>query len=339
MNPHSLSMLERAGRLWNKTRRLGFKMAFRSVSSLFRGSNNNSFPLANADPDLILASSLEGIRQFARRRNSTQKKKNAVKDAAGDSSELYPNEFIDSRGTRIHYASYPALRRSKGLAVIFHGFLGFKVDVLFNWADFDLLLPLDNFGWKNLGSWFWGVGGKNFVELAVQELIQTEMQNRGNLDWFCTGGSAGAFAALYHGIKYRSKGIYVTTPIIQLKPKIKHYRQRGLQTTYTALADPDDHDLKTIPDIYQEARLAEDLPPLFLIQNQYDRANPFGEDTLPLLQIYAEKRGWAGLRVQPSIGHHGHDGSYAEAQHFFNLISEKRPPRKVDFFQRDEASV
>jgi hypothetical protein len=72
-----------------------------------------------------------------------------------------------------------------------------------------------------------------------------------------------------------------------------------------------------------------------LIQNQYDRSNPFGEDTLPLLQIYNEKKAWNGLRIQPSIGHQGHDGGYDEAQYFFNLIATKLPPRRVDFYEQD----
>jgi hypothetical protein len=43
-----------------------------------------------------------------------------------------------------------------------------------------------------------------------------------------------------------------------------------------------------------------------------------------------------GLRVQPAIGHQGHDGSYEEAQYFFEMIASKTPPRVVDFYNQDE---
>jgi hypothetical protein len=109
-----------------------------------------------------------------------------------------------------------------------------------------------------------------------------------------------------------------------------------VQTAYTEVAAAADVELKGVPDVYAEARRAQSLPPLFLIQNQYDRSNPFGSATLPLVQIYDEKKGWLGLRLQPAIGHQGHDGGYDEAQYFFDLIATKSPPRVVDFYTKDE---
>jgi hypothetical protein len=237
----------------------------------------------------------------------------------------------------LRYAFFPALSESKGLVVIFHGYLGFEIyNVRYNWKDFDLLLPLDNFGWKNLGSWFWGDAGQNTTEAVIAELIAKIRSERKAVRWFCMGASMGAFAALFHSIKYSADGVYVTTPIIEVKDKIRSYRSRGIETSYTSLAAADDNELLSVPDIYKEAERAESLPPLFLIQNQYDRSNSFGEHTIPLLKTYHTKKAWAGLRVHPSIGHQGHDGGYEEAQYFFSLIAEKSPPRRVDFYDQDD---
>lgn len=237
----------------------------------------------------------------------------------------------------MRYAFFPALEESKGLVVVFHGYLGFEIDHLrYGWKHFNLLLPLDNFGWNGLGSWFWGEAGSDFVALATKELIaQVQVENNEH-SWFAVGASMGGFAALFHGITAAASGIYVMTPIIDLKRKIRSYRQRELRTSYTEVADPADLTLEQVPDIYIAAQEADTVPPLFLTQNQYDRSNPFGSDTLPLLKIYDEKKGWVGLRVQPAIGHQGHDGSYDEAQYFFEMIAKKSPPRRVDFFQQDE---
>lgn len=236
----------------------------------------------------------------------------------------------------MRYAFFPALEKSKGLVVVFHGYLGFEIYPLrYSWREFDLLVPLDNFGWKSLGAWFWGQSGDNNVERLTASLIQKIRTERSSPLWFTVGASMGGFAALFHGIKYEADGIYVTTPIIDLKPKIRDYRQRNIETSYTGLAAKDDANLNKVPDIYEVARSAKSLPPLFLIQNQYDRSNPFGESTLPLLSIYDEKKGWNGLRIQPAIGHQGHDGGYEEAQFFFNLIATKSPPRVVDFYDQE----
>lgn len=329
----SLPIQHRLRRLWNKFRVLGFKQAFHSVSSIFSPKNKQPFPLAGADPDLILASGVSAIRDYARRRKGETKREEAGKNLP----KYFPFEYIHANGTRMRYALFPAVSESKGLVVIFHGYLGFEIyPIRYGWKHFDLLLPLDNFGWKSLGSWFWGEKGQNHVEVAAAGLIQKVRADLDAKRWFTIGTSMGGFAALYHGIKYAAGGVYVMTPIIDLKAKIRDYRSRSIQTSYTELAEPGDKELDKVPDIYREAEQAETLPPLFLIQNQYDRSNPFGEDTVPLLQIYSEKKAWHGLRVHPSIGHQGHDGGYDEAQYFFDLIATKSPPRRVDFYKQDE---
>lgn len=328
-----LSLLHRVKRFANKVRVLGLRQAWRSISSMFRPSTQGSFPLANADRDLILASDVGAIRTFARKHSRSNLKK---EEANKDLSSHFPSIYEHEDGGSLRYVFFPAVEQPKGLVVVFHGYLGFEVYPLrYGWKHFDLLLPYDNFGWKSLGSWFWGTDGKNYVEAMTRGLIRQKMRDRGTSLWFSMGASMGGFAALYHGIKHAADGVYVTTPIINLKSKIVEYRQRGVQTVYTELVAKEDIELAGAPDIYAEAGKAESLPPLFLIQNQYDRSNPFGTDTLPLLQKYEDKKGWLGLRVQPSIGHQGHDGSYEEAQYFFDLIATKTPPRVVDFYTQD----
>lgn len=326
-----ISCTHRIRRLFSKFRLLGFRHALRNVISFFKPKTKQAFPLAGADPDLILARDVSAIRDFARRKS----KLGQTQSAAENIGDFFPFEFVSAEG-QMRYAFFPALERSKGLVVIFHGYLGFEIYPLrYGWRDFDLLLPLDNFGRKNLGSWFWGERGDNYVERIVWGLIQKIRSETKAKQWFTIGASMGGFAALYHAIKYSADGIYVMTPVIDLKTKIPGYWARNIETPYTHVTTQEDKELKLVPDIYREARQMDTLPPLFLVQNQYDRSNVFGKDTLPLLEIYYEKKGWSGLRVHPSIGHQGHDGSYAEAQYFFSLILKKSPPRRVDFYDQD----
>lgn len=327
-----LALHHRLKRFGNKLRVLGLRNAFKSVSGLFEA--RNSFPLERADPDLTLASSVGAIRDFARRQRAAGPTRQT---AQADPSLRFPLVFTSSTGRKMRYAFFPALEQSKGLAVVFHGYLGFEIDHLrYGWKHFNLLLPLDNFGWNELGSWFWGEAGSGFVAHMTRELIAQVQAENNEQSWFAVGASMGGFAALFHGIIGEAQGIYVMTPILDLKRKIRSYRERGLRTSYTEIADPADISLAKVPDIYTAAKEAKSLPPLFLTQNQYDRSNPFGSDTLPLLKIYDEKKAWLGLRVHPAIGHQGHDGSYDEAQYFFEMIAKKSPPHRVDFFQEDE---
>ncbi|MBX3047588.1 MAG: hypothetical protein KIT46_08835 [Anaerolineales bacterium] len=326
-----LSFTHRLRRLWNKLRILGLQ---RAVKSLYpRKKADIPFPLAGADPDLLLAPGITSIRDYARKRSGQAKKSEASKDR----STQFPLIYQHASGDTMRYALFPALAESKGLITIFHGYLGFEIeDIRYSWRQFDLLLPLDSYGYKNLGSWFWGEKGDNHVEKLTNALIRKVQAERNPSHWFTLGTSMGGFAALYHGIKYQADGIYTMTPIIDLKKKAAEYYKRGIETSYTALAHPDDLEFRGLPDVCLEAERAEALPPLFLIQNQYDRSNPFGEDTLPLVQSYTKKKGWLGLRVHPAIGHQGHDGSYEEARYFFSTIVEKSPPKVVDFYDQDD---
>jgi hypothetical protein len=322
-----ISLAHRLRRFWKKIRLGGLRQGLSSLQSALSAKPSLAFPLASADPDLILAASSEGIRDFVRRKGSGEKKVPANLHA------LFPREFA-YEGRTMRYAFLPALGESFGLVVIFHGYLGFDIaHVNYGWSHFDLLLPLDNFGRKELGAWFWGENGDNFVERITRELILKVQGEARVTRWFAVGASMGGFAALYHAIKYEADGVYVMAPIINIEDKIRAYRARKIETSYTALAAANDLKLEKVPNIYQQAKLAKTLPPLFLVQNQYDRSNVFGDDTAPLLQIYNEKRGWTGLRVQPAIGHQGHDGSYAEANYFFNLIVKKSPPKTVDYVE------
>lgn len=284
-----------------------------------------TFPLASANQHLMLASSLNGLREYARTQSRAVKK-----DFVPDRIETYfPSEYA-AEGRVLRYLFFPALRASRGLVVVFHGHVGSDIHLVrYNWQDFDLLLPLDNFGWKKLGSWFWGESGDNFVERLVWGLISELRARRQAPAWFCMGASMGGFAALYYALKYQADGVYAMSPILDLKEKVADYRRRGIETTYTHLAAPDDDTLADLPDLYQLAATCDRLPPLFLVQHQYDQSNPFGQKTLPLVQLYNQRQAWAGLRVHPAIGHTGHDGSYEEAQYFFGLISEKQPPPTV----------
>lgn len=329
-----LSLKHRVLRFTSKLRVLGVREALSSIKGLVSAPSGHRFPLANADTDLVLASGVGAIRDFARKRSRNAAPKG---ESQKDITKHFPNVYENADGLSMRYAFFPAIESSKGLVVVFHGYLGFETHLLrYGWKHFDLLIPYDNFGWKSLGSWFWGVGGQNYVEQMTQSLIQKVLSERGISTWFCVGASMGGFAALYHGIKYSANGVYAMTPIIDLKNKIVDYRSRNIKTSYTEVAAADDETLLSVPDIYAEADATESLPPLFLVQNQYDRSNPFGSDTLPLLQRYEDKKGWLGLRVHPAIGHHGHDGSYEEAEYFFTLIASKSPPRIVSFFTQDE---
>ncbi len=134
----------------------------------------------------------------------------------------------------------------------------------------------------------------------------------------------GGFASLYHGIKYHCSGIYVMMPQIDLRLKIEEYRSEGRNNPYGYIMG---NSLETAPDLLKLASDQKELPPLFLVQHQFDPVNPFSQHGFQLLNIYNKKNAWYGVRVHPAIGHRG-DGSQTEAEQFFLQIVKKKPQIK-----------
>lgn len=281
-------------------------------------------PLSRADHKLLFAVNEEDIRLEQR----AKMRATAMVFEASHVEATYPLIF-EWNCRFLRYAYVPARQHSKGLVVLFHGHNAYlHLGPMNAWNDFDLLAPWDTFGWHRQGSWFWGQKGDNFVELMMRDLIQTYRNQKPEHPWFCLGASMGGFGALYHGIKYQCDGIYAIAPQVDLCAKIREYEQKATpDNPYSFLqGEP----LDSVPDLLTVAESQEELPPLFLVQHQYDPVNYFAEHAFRLLDVYNRKQAWYGVRVYPAIGHTG-DGSSEEAQVFFSLILEKHPPKHVNF--------
>jgi hypothetical protein len=129
---------------------------------------------------------------------------------------------------------------------------------------------------------------------------------------------------LYHGIKHGADGMYVMMPQVDLQRKADEYASAARENPYGYLFDGSEN----APDVL---RLAEEyeLPPLFLVQNQYDEVNPFAEHGMRLIDLYNRRKGWYGIRIYPAFGH-THDGSPEEANLFFSEIIAKGLPKRAE---------
>lgn len=314
---------EVARRFARRAKADGLAVALKAGARRALGYPPESTPLARVDRAALFSVGQDAIRAAEVRRMRAT----AMLYDASHVEATYPLIF-ETDGRYMRYAFLPAKSESKGLAVYFHGHNAFlHLGPLTNWTHFDVLAPWDTFGWHRQGSWFWGERGNNFVEPIVQGLIRKHRESEQQRPWFCVGVSMGGFGALYHGIKYHCDGMYVMAPQVDLRAKITDYGKDDRDNPYGYLRG---ETLDTVPDLFALCEHEETLPPLFLVQQQFDSVNFFADHAYRLLDVYNRKHAWYGLRVHPAIGHGG-DGSQEEAELFFSLIVEKNPPRQVDF--------
>ena len=319
MRPGDITAIGR--RFVHRARELGIKEALRQAGLRILLRPTDGLPLARANSAGLLSVETDAIHAEEKERIRTT----SLLYDASHVEATYPEAF-SWRDRFMRYAFLPAKGESRGLVVLFHGHNAFlHLGPVRPWERFDLLAPWDTFGWRRQGSWFWGERGDDFVAAMVHALIQEHRRRAPERPWFCLGSSMGGFAALYHGIKDRSDGIYVMCPQVDLVAKTKDYGGNVEANPYAYLGrDGADG----IPDLIAMARDRDILPPLYLVQNQYDHVNPFAEHAFQLLEVYNDKRAWYGLRVHPAIGHGG-DGKQEEAEFFFSRILDHDPPQRV----------
>jgi len=319
MNPGDLRW--RGLRFARMIRELGVKEATRRAGLRLLLRPSDVVPFARANPAGLFTTDTEEIHAEERARIRA----GSLLHDASQVEATYP-EVFEADGRFLRYAFLASTEEPRGLVVLFHGHNAhLHLGPVRPWSRFHVLAPWDTFGWRRQGSWFWGEKGDDFVARMVQALILSRREADPNLPWFCMGSSMGGFGALYHGIKERCRGIYVMCPQVDLAAKIADYGGDIESNPYAYLAGDGGQEL---PDLIELARRQDSLPPLALIQNQYDHVNPFSRHGFRLIEAYNARRGWYALRVHPSVGHGG-DGSQDEAELFFSAILERQPPEQV----------
>lgn len=82
-----------------------------------------------------------------------------------------------------------------------------------NW---NILFPLDTFGWRHMGCWWLGEHKDFFMLETIEELVKKEMKESNASELNLFGSSMGGFGALIHGINLGAKNIAVNVPQVNL---------------------------------------------------------------------------------------------------------------------------
>ncbi len=119
------------------------------------------------------------------------------------------------------------------LLVILHGH-GTGKATKFQHKMWNVLTPIDDFGYENKGSWWLGEEGDFFVKDLLHVLIKqiSEKYNCEN-NIYIYGSSMGGYGAILHGILCSARAVYANVPQIKLLNTI--YSQRMMNKYFSAL--------------------------------------------------------------------------------------------------------
>lgn len=128
----------------------------------------------------------------------------------------YP--FIeDEEGRRLHYvmrvADNPKVART---LFILHGQGFSSTPSSFKDEQWNVVCPLDNFGFENGGSWFLGEKGNFFVKNLMLKLIENIKEKTGSTRLYFWGSSMGGYAAIMFGLLCGAEAIFANVPQTRL---------------------------------------------------------------------------------------------------------------------------
>lgn len=124
----------------------------------------------------------------------------------------------DAHNRKLFYRFTPAAIISNfvPLLVILHD-EGGEFAPNFEYKMWNVLTPLDNYGYENRGSSWLGENGDFFLKDLLQTLIQQIAEEHECEDHiYLYGGGIGGYGAILHGILAKANTVFVNTPRIRL---------------------------------------------------------------------------------------------------------------------------
>lgn len=205
----------------------------------------------------------------------------------------------------LFYRFTPASFNPEGapLLIILHGH-GTKSATKFQHENWNVLTPVDHFGYKGDGCWWLGEEGDFFVARLLQKLIQEivkEYQCENNIYFY--GSSMGGYGAIYHGILANARAIYANVPQVKFFPSryFKTFKKNGEYIFNMKESLPIENNLLNMLNIKDK------FPVFYLCENVCENKNHLEgylkEHTLAFLNKCYEYQIKTHVEILPQEGH------------------------------------
>ena len=199
----------------------------------------------------------------------------------------------------------------------------------FIYDGWNVLAPLDNFGYLGKGSWWLGENGNFFLRDLLQKLIK-EVSIKYNCEnnIYFYGSSMGGYGAILHGILSNARAVYANVPQIKFfnSTYFKLNLTKNANTIFNKNEDlPIENNLLDVLDKYKSRK----LPIFFLCENMIQDSRVYNnylqEHTMAFANKCIENKIKIHLELLPQSGHTKNYGLKEVLKKF-----EKFVPFKVD---------
>lgn len=126
--------------------------------------------------------------------------------------------FIENeQGQRLYYTLRLAENPSESRTLfILHGHAHNKVLSGFSDKNWNVVCPVDNFGYDGKGSWWLGEHGDFFVKKLMDRLITRIKDQTKSSRLYFWGSSMGGYGAIFYGLTHNAEAVFANIPQIKL---------------------------------------------------------------------------------------------------------------------------
>lgn len=203
----------------------------------------------------------------------------------------------------ISYTFRPAEKPAAPLLLILHGHSKKPAASRYRNPAYNILCPIDNFGYEGWGSWYLGEHGDHFWLEAISKLIELHQDSP---DLFFCGSSMGGYGAILHGVLNEAKAVYANIPQTLLLGS--SYSDGGMKKFFEPIFAPNEPSrFNNLTEI-----LTPGLPTSFILSGiRWDKPRYIEEQTLPFIQRLCELK----INFQSEIHFgEGHQLTYTVAE-------------------------
>ncbi|MCF7530044.1 hypothetical protein ACOR62_07085 [Neisseria lisongii] len=232
----------------------------------------------------------------------------------------YP--FIeDSQGRKLHYvlrlATDPANART---VFILHG-QGFSMTPSgFKDSDWNVVCPLDRYGFDNAGSWFLGEKGDFFVKELMLSLINHIKRTTNSHRLYFWGSSMGGYAAILFGLLCGAEAVFANVPQIKLKNTEYTDDNLTIRKCMDAILSKDFPHWLDLTSLLCNTEKNK-YPVFFITQTRFHAFNYLKEHIYYFIQKCDELEANYFLEIVPKTGHLMYR-SVSDSIKYFDLYSE-----------------
>jgi len=220
--------------------------------------------------------------------------------------------YIDDGKRKLFYRFTPSKTNPVGapLFIILHGH-GTRAATRFQKEGWNVLAPIDHFGYEGKGCWWLGEDGDFFVKDLLQKLIKeisTQYQCENNIYFY--GSSMGGYGAILHGMLCQARAVYANVPQIKLLEST--YSERSMKRFFSFIFSEDVPVENNLVNFLVTVENKTDFPVFYLCENGVSGKNAHKNYLLEHTEYFVdkckEKNIKYHLEILPKSGHNKNYG-------------------------------